>query len=302
MRFPLALLLLAASPLAAQTADLSISLSAPSSSIALYLNATVMTIVVTNNGPNAATNVVVTESLSLPLNPFFAGSHLTGPGGPCSTFPNSEVCTVGTINSGQSVTIHSNAIFEFGYITQEPTPMNVTETVTSSTSDPNTSNNTASAVVTMHQPTVDLFFELKGADKTTVAAGELVTFSFLTRASSGESIPQGTMTIQPPPGWTFVSSTSGCSGSSVITCPVPQLVVLEETYTANITLRAPARTGPATVTATWSSPLLVDPNPNNNSASVTVTVVPPAPALSPLALLLLGVALAACAAVVLRAA
>jgi uncharacterized repeat protein (TIGR01451 family) len=109
-----------------QDADLSISMTETTSFSSTFL----FTITVTNNGPGQSTSVVVTD-------PTPAGLTFVSNTGACTgAFP----CNLGTLNSGQSVTIvstYSSAPVAGSHIN--------TATVSSFTNDPNLANNTATS-------------------------------------------------------------------------------------------------------------------------------------------------------------
>ncbi|MBV8516168.1 MAG: TIGR03118 family protein, partial [Acidobacteria bacterium] len=100
------------------------------------------TITVANSGPDAATNVVVTDNLP----PQVTYDSATASQGTCSG-TTTVVCSLGTLNSGASATITI-------IVDAPPSSATVsnTATVTSDQSDPNTTNNAASAVVQVAAP------------------------------------------------------------------------------------------------------------------------------------------------------
>jgi uncharacterized repeat protein (TIGR01451 family) len=92
---------------------------------------TIYTIVVTNSGPDVANNVVVSAAAS-------AGLTFSANGGACTgSFP----CNLGALSSGQSVTITS----AWDISTAAVVSVQLTVDATSSTSDPDSSNNGAAA-------------------------------------------------------------------------------------------------------------------------------------------------------------
>lgn len=90
---------------------------------------------VTNNGPDTATNVVVTDTL--PGNVTFQSASTSQ--GACSESGGTVTCNVGDIANGDSVEVNI-------LVTAPPTPGTITNTasVTSDTDDPDTANNTDS--------------------------------------------------------------------------------------------------------------------------------------------------------------
>ncbi len=95
------------------------------------------TIIVTNNGPSTATNVVVTDNLSTTGVTFVSGTSTVG------TVANASgvvTATVGTLAPGASATISLNTTVP----TTRTTNLNNTATVTATETDTNTANNTVS--------------------------------------------------------------------------------------------------------------------------------------------------------------
>jgi uncharacterized repeat protein (TIGR01451 family) len=100
------------------------------------------TIVVTNNGPDKAIGVAVTDQL--PKNAGYGSSTSTQ--GSCTIKPskNAVVCTIGTMSSGASVTITLLV-----KPTSKGTITNTASVTLTSPTDPNTANNTATATTTV---------------------------------------------------------------------------------------------------------------------------------------------------------
>jgi len=98
--------------------------------------------VVTNNGPDKAVGVSVTDQL--PKNAGYGSTSATQ--GTCTLKPskNAVACTVGTMASGASVTI--TLIVK---PTSKGTITNMASATLTSPTDPNTTNNTATATTTV---------------------------------------------------------------------------------------------------------------------------------------------------------
>jgi len=300
MRIALAILFLCAAPLAAQTADVSVTVTAgPSPQTANALadpfQATNVTMTVTNNGPQAAANVVLTETFT---RSDMSGSFQVLISGPCSPPSPTGVCTLGTLASGQSATLTSFSVT--GWVTQNPTLLNVAATVTSSTSDPNPANNSAAATVTINQPVFGAGFPTNVLPLSTATASvsDVVGISW---SFCGPN-PPFTVTVPLPAGTTLdPSSSPSCQGTTTVTCGVDQLIFTEcRAVNVNFRIGSGAALGAHTITATISTPYAIDPNLANNTASGALEIVPPVPALSPLGLLLLAAALSICGWAALR--
>jgi uncharacterized repeat protein (TIGR01451 family) len=118
------------------TADLAITKLGSSNAVPLGANAN-YAISVTNMGPDAATGSVVTDVL--PVGAAFVSAISSQ--GSCSFAAGTVICSLGTLNSGSSATIT---------LTVHPSvagSLTNTATVNSDATDPNTSNNSATAVV-----------------------------------------------------------------------------------------------------------------------------------------------------------
>jgi uncharacterized repeat protein (TIGR01451 family) len=126
-------------------ADLAVTKAGPST---VSEGGTVTYVVtVTNNGPDAAANVVVTDTVT--------GGTLvsaTPSQGTCTTAANVATCPIGNLASGASasVTIVATA-------PTAGTPVADTAAATSSTADPNPANNTATVTTTVNFLSVDLY-------------------------------------------------------------------------------------------------------------------------------------------------
>jgi uncharacterized repeat protein (TIGR01451 family) len=259
-------------------------------------------IVVTNSGPSDAT--VVNMSDTLPPNTTFVSETQTG--GPSFTCTNPAVggtgtvsCSIATLTSGTTATF--DIVAKFAAATPAG-PSSNTAIVTSS-ADPNSGNNSSTAVTQVATALADL-----SITKTPAAGpygtGQPLTYTIVVTNGGPATASSVTVTDTLPAGTTLQSSTpaGACSGTTVVTCNAGTLAnSASATFTLTITL--PPTPGPITNTAVVSaSAATVDPNLGNNTATSTITVVPAAniPMISPLSLLLLCIAVAVAGAFVMR--
>lgn len=121
-----------------EPADLSIGKAASPPNVPQGGNA-VFTITVTNDGPGAATNVVVTD----PLPASFTFVSATPSQGSCSG-TTTVTCTLGTLNAGSSATVTITTTATGG-----PGAYGNTATVTAAESDPQSSDNSTTTPVTI---------------------------------------------------------------------------------------------------------------------------------------------------------
>lgn len=105
------------------------------------------TITVTNNGPGAAANVVITDNL--PAATTFVSCSSTG-GGVCGGSGNNRTVTFSSLAAGASATI--NFVANVSCSLANGATISNTATVSSSTPDPVTNNNSATANVTASNP------------------------------------------------------------------------------------------------------------------------------------------------------
>jgi uncharacterized repeat protein (TIGR01451 family) len=233
------------------TANLAITKNGPSGVVAGQN--VVYTIQVTNNGPQSASSVVVSDPL--PANLTFVSNS-----GACTTpFP----CSLGTLNNTQSATITST------YSTSPSFSGTVTNTATvsSTTTDTDTSDNTASASTNVG-PQADLSINKTGPASATPGATITFTINFTNNGASAAT--NATINDPTPVGVAFVSNSGACTTPfpcNVGTLNAAQSGSIVSTYTV------PASYTGATVvnTATISSDVN-DPATGDNTSAATVAI------------------------------
>lgn len=259
-------------------ADLSITkIASPASTVVAGTNVT-YTLTVNNNGPCAASNVSLTDVLPSsvtflswngPLGWNTTGSSLGANG----TFS----ATMSTLASGGSATftlvakVNSNAL---GTLSN-------TATISSNTEDPDATNNSATAQVTLVSQ-ADLSIT-KTASPSAPQAGTNLTYT-LTVANNGPSdasnvsmsdaLPAGTtfVSLTAPPGWSATTPTVGANGTvtatktSLAAGSGPQVFTLV-VFIADNTAHGTVLTNTATVSSATT-----DPDATNNSATNNTTV------------------------------
>jgi uncharacterized repeat protein (TIGR01451 family) len=245
-------------------ADLALTKTAdrPTSSVGDTIT---FTVTLSNNGPAAATAVLVTDQLPAGLT-FQSATPSQG------TYASTTgLWTVGTVMAGTTQTLVLAA-----QVASASAFTNIATITHADQTDPNPANNTASATVTP-QP-ADLALR-KTSDRPTASVGDTVTFT-VTLSNNGPGTATNVQVIDPlPAGLAFVSATpsQGTYGSvsglwtvgTVAAGATQTLVLVTHVATADV----------VTNIATIASADQVDPNPANNTASATV-----APQLADLAL------------------
>jgi len=237
--------------------DLSIAKSGPASA-SIGTNVT-YTIVVTNNGTLTANNVFVSD-------PTPAGLTFVSNSGACTTsFP----CGLGTIGAGQSATITSTYSVPQTYA---GTTISNTATVSSSTPDGNSSNNSATAITPVSTARVaDLAITKSGPETGQASIGTNVTFHIVVTNAGPNGATNVVISDPTPNGLTWVSNSGACTTPFPCVIPtlgVSQLVSVDATYTVNSSARGSVvNTASVTSSAT-------DPNTSNNSSSVGLRTSP----------------------------
>jgi uncharacterized repeat protein (TIGR01451 family) len=220
----------------------------------------VYTVTVKNNGPLSAAQVFVDD-------PTPTGLTFVSNSGACSgPYP----CALGTLSSGQSVTITSTYNVPNGFT---GTTIANAATVSSSTPDANLANNTAVATTSLSGTlTADLRVTKRGPSN--APAGTIATFTVLV-GNAGPNAAQNVVVSDPTPtGTTFLSNSGGCTTAypcSLGTLAPGQTVTITSRYHVDAGVRGSfANTASASSSAT-------DPNPNDNASTVIVRTQAPAP-------------------------
>jgi uncharacterized repeat protein (TIGR01451 family) len=222
------------------------------------------TLKVTNKGPDTAENTVVLDTLPEGLSFVSASSQ-------CSAATPAQVrCSLGSLALGDTVTLEivariADSVTD-GFVN--------TATVSSTTPDPDLSNNTASASTPI-PPEADLEIK-KVASPTTVTAGGEVSYTLTVNNNGPHDATDVTVTDPLPPGLTATSarpSQGTCSISDGVVCdlgPIAKGAVAQILLSASVAAGA-SGTLANTATVTGGQP---DPNPDNDKSSATVDVTP----------------------------
>jgi uncharacterized repeat protein (TIGR01451 family) len=235
--------------------------------------------VVSNAGPSGATSVTLTNTL--PANT--TAQSLTGPAG--------WICTLGTLTcvdpalaAGSPATITYTVKVNGG--TAAGTPINETATVSSATSDPNSSNNTAVAADVVATAAQADLVVTNAASPTSVSAGSNITYTqtvtnngpaTATSPSFSETTPPNTtfLSIVIPAGWTC-PTLPAVGGTGTITCNDGTSLGTGGANTVTFTVVLQVNSGTPsgtnitdTATATASN---IVPGETTNTATATVVV------------------------------
>ena len=245
-------------------ADLALSKTGPASVVAG--TAVAYQLVVTDLGPSDAANVSVTDTL--PAGVTFVSA--TGTGWACSNAGNVTVtCTRASVAAGATapaITVTVTAPAQAAVLTN-------TAAVTSTTADPDVTNNTAGTTTTV-TASADLGI-VKTGPATVVAAGS-VGYQLTVGNSGPSDAASVTVTDTLPAGVTFVSASGtgwACSNTGNVSVTCTRATIAAGTTAPVITLvvTAPAQGTVLSNTATVSS-TTADPDPTDNTATATTTV------------------------------
>lgn len=255
----------------ATQADLSVTNSASPNPVSAGNNIT-YTQTVTNGGPATAASATFTETL--PANT--TSVSLSGPG--------TWTCTLGTLTC-TIASLAANATATFTFVVKvsaaatSGSTITQTDSVTSTTGDPNLGNNSAATSVIVAD-SADLSIT-NAASPVPVQAGNNITYtqavtnagpSTATNASLTESTPVDTtyQSIIMATGWSCATPAVG--GTGTITCTNPSFVAGTASFTVVLKVTAGTAAGTAINNAATASSTTSDPNLTNNTATATDVV------------------------------
>lgn len=248
---------------------------------------------VTNNGPSAASNVVLTEAI--PTNStFVSATPSPAAGWTCNVVSGTLTCSANTgvlLNAGASETF--TVVVNVASGVTAGTTITDTAQVSSTTTDPNPNNNSATTVLTVATAGQSDLSVTSTASPNPITDGNNITYTqFVTNngpvATSGtatftDAIPAGTsfVSFTVPSGWNCGTLPAVGATSGTITCTIASLPVNAGTPVAfPLVVKAllgdpsgTAITNTANINVPCSS--ITDPNCGNNSASTTVVVASP---------------------------
>ena len=216
---------------------------------------------VSNAGPDAAQNVVITDPLPV-------GETFVSDDAGCSAAGQTVTCALGELANGATRTIHLHV--GVGASLGEQMVTNTAQ-VGSSTGDPNAHNNTSSAVIETG-PAADLALRKTGPQA--ALSGGQISWT-LTVLDNGPSTAHEVTVVDPlPAGASYLSSApsqGACQfAAGRLTC---ELGTLASGAGASITVTASVTRSPGvlenTATVSGKEP---DPEPANNTASATTTI------------------------------
>lgn len=222
------------------------------------------TVVVTNNGPNSATSVTLTDPLP-------AGATFQS-----ATVPAGWACTTPAVGAGGTISCTIAALANaasdtFTFVVRAggtPGALPNTATVASTTTDPVTADDSATATTTVNA-VADLAVT-KTDSPDPVNLGSNVTYTIVVTNNGPSPATSVVLTDPLPAGVTFVSATAPCAqAAGNVTC---NLGTLNSGAASNISIViTPTAAGNLSNTATVAS-AVTDPNNANNSATAATVV------------------------------
>ncbi len=257
-------------------ADLSVTKSGVTNPVVAGTNES-YNLTVTNNGPSDAQNVALTDATP-PNTTFVSAAQNSGSAFTCSTPPvggtGNVSCNLATLAAGTSASFTIVVHVKSG--TAGGSTISNTANVSSSTSDPNTANN--SSTVTVNVITrADLGMTKSQASQVVIAdTNQIYT---LTLVNNGPSDAQNvTLSDSTPANTTFVSLTQNtgpaftCTtppvgGTGNVSCAIATLTAGASASFTLVVRISPVDTNTITNTASASSST-IDPNSANNTATV----------------------------------
>jgi uncharacterized repeat protein (TIGR01451 family) len=239
------------------SANLSVSKSGPAD--VLMGSNVVYTIVVSNAGPDAAANVIVSD-------PTPPGLSFVGNAGACATaYP----CLLGTLASGASATITSTYAVPSSYA--GPNPIVNRATVGSDTPDPDGGDNGGETTTPVITPlaSADLAVVKSGPDSAT--PGSSIGYTLVVTNHGPDAVTDAVLEDPTPAGLSFVSASAPCGGG--FPCVLGALANGASTIITVTYQVQPGYTGAIANHASAGSPSVPDPDPANDTDTATTVVV-----------------------------
>ncbi|MDP9193403.1 MAG: ExeM/NucH family extracellular endonuclease [Acidobacteriota bacterium] len=265
----------------AASADLSVSKVDTPDPVTAGNNLT-YTITLNNAGPSVATNVDLDDTL--PAGTTFVS--LSSPGGWSCTTP--AVGATGTVSCSNASVAIGNAVFTLIVNVDaglaNGTVITNTATASSTTTDPNTGNESGVATTTVGSGSADISVT-KTDTPDPVTAGNNITYTITvnnagpsnaTTAALSDTLPAGTtfVSLSAPAGWSCATPAVGATGN--VSCSIASLDVGSDVFTLTVAVNATVAGGSVITNTATASSATTDPNTGNESDTETTAVLSPA--------------------------
>ena len=221
------------------------------------------TLTVHDAGPSDAQGVVVSDPI--PSGTTVVDSSTTG--GSCSPVNGTVTCNLGTVPAGATFTITADVLLD-----PNTTGSTVnTAMVTSGTTDPDMTNNSATTDTPVVQR-ADVSVH-KAASPGPVAAGGAISWALVV-VNAGPSTATGVSVTDPlPAGTTFASASAGCTGSATVKCSVGTLAPGDSaTLVIGATTASSLTSGSSIANTATVTSSTADPDTTNNTATAPSTI------------------------------
>ena len=245
------------------SADMSLTKTSNPATITIG-NPVTYTLSAYNNGPSSATNVVITDTLP-------AGLTFTGSNAGCTASGQIVTCVIGSVANQATPVVTITA-------STSGTNRTITNVATvASDNDPNSLNNTASAISGTAQ-VADLTMSKTGS--TAAVPGGTATYTLRVHNNGPSTANTVQITDTLPAGLTAATITPSVgtctgTGTAAVSCTAPSLASGSDITVTLVVNVASTALGSVTNTAKVSSPT-TDPTPGNNTDSQTTTLTPQA--------------------------
>ncbi|HET9665417.1 MAG TPA: choice-of-anchor L domain-containing protein, partial [Desertimonas sp.] len=222
-------------------------------------------VTIVNDGPDDAAGVVMTDTLP----PGVTAGMVTSSQGTCAPPTGTVTCTLGAISAFDAATVDIavTAPATTGLITNSAS-------ATTTDTDPDLSNNTATVETTVVDPGADLAIGMY-AEPDPAATNAPLTYTLQVSNLGPDDATGVSVTDTLPGGVTFDDASLGCAhASGTVTCVVGS-VARHDTVNLEITVITPSLPGMLTNTASvdGNEP---DPDTNNNTVTVETQLRTPA--------------------------
>ena len=240
-------------------ADITLTKTADPSTVVTGSNIT-YTLQALNHGPDAATNVKISDTL--PANVSFVSATPTQ--GQC-TGTTAIVCNLGSLNASASASVQVVVTAVSG------SSVTNSATVSSDIPDNKPGDNTSTVTTTVTTPNADLSLT-ETATPSPVTAGSNITYTLQISNHGPDTATNTLLSDTLPANVTLVSVTpsqGSCSGTTAIVC---NLGTVNASGGASVQVVAKVISGSSVTNSATVSSDIADSNPADNSATVTTAV------------------------------